>query len=267
MIIQDIVTSSNNDAVKYLKKLYQTSKRKRKGKFILEGYRIIDEALKYNTDFDMLFMTPEFGQSEKGEYINNKLGSKVTVKYISEDLLQQVADTVTPQGIIAIVKKVSYNLDNFKSNLDNILVLDRVQDPGNMGTLIRTAAAAGVDGIITLKGSVDIYNLKVLRATMGAIFSIPIIDKMELSELKELIHSTERDYQIVCAEPTATDYYFESKYKSPVLLVIGNEAHGVREELISLSDYLVKIPLNNNVESLNAAMAGGILLYNIMYGN
>ena len=266
-IIKDIITSSNNDAVKYLKKLYKTSKRKREGKFVLEGYRLIDEALKIGADFNFLFMTPEFKKSPKGQKIAENLSRETNLKIISDNLLEEIADTVNPQGIIAIVEEIEYDLDTFKKNSNNILILDRVQDPGNVGTLIRTAAAAGFDGIITLKGSVDIYNLKVLRATMGAIFSIPIIDKMEIDGLKEFIHNAEKEFQVICAEPSASDYYHETEYKKPLMLVIGNEAHGVRDELIKLSNLLVKIPLNNNIESLNAAMAGGILLYNIMYSN
>ena len=234
---------------------------------MLEGYRLIDEALKIGADFDFLFMTPEFKKTDKGQRIANSLSRDVNLKLISDKLLEDIADTVNPQGITAVVEEIDYDLDSFQKKSNNILIMDRVQDPGNVGTLIRTAAAAGFDGIITLKGSVDIYNLKVLRATMGAIFSIPIIDKMELDRLKEFLHNSKKQFQVICAEPSSSNYYYETDYKEPLLLVIGNEAHGVRDELIQLSDLSIKIPLNNNIESLNAAMAGGILLYNIMYSN
>jgi TrmH family RNA methyltransferase len=234
---------------------------------VLEGYRLIDEAIKVGADLDMLFMTPDFNQTSKGKRTVKSLSEDVTIKIIAKSLLKKVADTVNPQGIIAIGKKINYDPDNLQGEASNILILDRVQDPGNMGTLIRTAAAAGIDSIIALKGSVDIYNLKVLRATMGAIFRIPIIDKMKLADLNDFLLNSDKEFQIVCAEPSSDKYYYETKYQKPLMLVIGNEAHGVRDELIGLSDFSIKIPLQNNVESLNAAMAGGIILYNVMYNN
>ena len=145
---------------------------------------------------------------------------------------------------------------------DSILVLDRIQDPGNMGTLIRTAAGAGIDGIVVLKGCVDIYNLKVLRATMGAVFSIPIITRLEKDLFREKIVAG--DYYLVCTDIAGEKYYYEVTYRQPTVFVIGNEAQGIAEDLLALASCRVKIPMAGEIDSLNAAVSGGIVLYDYL---
>ncbi len=258
--MQDIISSLKNDKVKYLRKLYNSQKRKREGKYILEGLRLVEEAIKAGAMFKMIFMTPEFESSIQGQVFRKNL-SDVDIYYIDSNLVEKLADTVSPQGIIAIVDEPTYNNNNFLKNTDYILVLDRIQDPGNMGALIRTAVAAGVDRVIALKGCVDIYNLKVLRATAGAIFRLPIMSKVESGDLKDI---KEKDnFKLISTDISGDNYYHQLNYEFPLMLVIGNEANGVQSDILDISDYKVKIPLIGEIESLNAAVAGGIILYQI----
>nr|WP_330368177.1 RNA methyltransferase [Clostridioides difficile] len=140
------------------------------------------------------------------------------------------------------------------------MILDRIQDPGNMGTIIRTADSAGVDAIIALKGCVDIYNPKVIRSTMGSIFDVNIIDASQ-DETVDMLKSL--DFNIVSSYLNTENFYDKIDYGSKVALVIGNEANGINEELVSKSDILVKIPIYGKAESLNAAISSAILMYEI----
>ena len=246
------ISSTKNDDIKYLKKLYKTRKRKQRGKFVLEGARIINEAYKADADLEKIFMTPDYNKDK----LNFDL-SQIDVKYVEKNLLEKIADTVSPQGIIAVVNEFQYRLNNF-SEKRSILVLDRIQDPGNMGTLIRTAVAAGIEGIIALKGCVDIYNLKVIRSTMGAIFKLPILAKVDFNHFHQIYNN---NFNLITADLSGEYFHHELQYEEPLMLVVGNEANGVRSQILKLSDYIVKIPIIGEIDSLNAAIAGGIILF------
>ncbi|MFP4662703.1 MAG: TrmH family RNA methyltransferase [Halanaerobiales bacterium] len=263
----EIISSEQNSRLKILRKLYNKKKRRQKGKFVLEGYRIIEEALNVEADFDYIFMSPDFYNSSEGKNIEScflKNNSKNNLLVVDEKLLFSIADTESPQGIIAVVNEADYEMRDIlleKEDVNSLLLLDRIQDPGNMGTIIRTAVAAGIDGIIVLKGSVDIYNLKVLRATMGAIFSIPLIKDVELDDFFELVDNADKDYRIISADLSGELYYHQFDYDFPFIIAIGNEGNGLRKEIIEKSDYLIKIPISDNIDSLNAAIATGIIVY------
>jgi len=261
--LREIISSEENQKVKFLKKLYKRKTRRQRGIFLLEGYRIIEEALKSEALIDSLYMSPEFYQSQAGqelvsEYEKRADGRKIVL--IKESILNRLADTQTPQGVIGLVQEREYQLADL-ANKDFLLLLDRIQDPGNMGTIIRTALAAGVDGIIILKGSVDIYNLKVLRSTMGAIFKIPLIQDLDLEDFLSFFQASE--YKLISADLSAEDYYYQLDYSEPLIIANDNEANGLQEDLLINSDYRIKIPLFGDIESLNAAIAAGIILYRV----
>lgn len=257
----EVINSIKNNKIKYLRKLYSNRQRKKEGKYILEGLRLIKSAVKMTAEINRIFLTPEFAGDKEINFIDTLPAGKIS--YISKNLMEELADTVNPQGIIAIVDEPEYEYRKFFKDNKYTLVLDRIQDPGNMGTLIRTAAAAGFSGLIALKGCVDIYNLKVIRATAGAIFSLPIINKMEFMDLKEFKEDKEDDIRLISADPGGSSYYHKVDYKAPLLLVIGNEANGIRKEILTLSDFIVRIPVSRDIDSLNAAVAGSLIMYKI----
>jgi len=261
--MQEIISSEKNEKIKYLKKIYRKKGRKRRGKFILEGYRILMQYLDTGLEPETVFITPAFASSPEGEKLSGLLKSGELI-YLSESLLKRIADTISPQGVIAVVDKPDYRVEEIFRGAELLLLLDRIQDPGNMGTIIRTAVAAGVDGIIILKGSVDIYNLKVLRSTMGAIFNIPIISDLALADFMDCYQELAGNFQLVSTILQAGQYYNEPDYNEPLILVVGNEAGGIREEIIGSSDLTVKLPLIGEIDSLNVAVAAGVVLYKII---
>jgi RNA methyltransferase, TrmH family len=262
--MREIITSGFNPSIKYLRSLYNTKKRRNEGKYILEGYRIINEAIESQVDFDSIYFTPGFYKSDKGNHIINKIDDTVYINVIDKRVLEEIADTVNPQGIIAIANEIKYDMVSFLENASTILVLDRIQDPGNMGTIIRTSVAAGVDGIISLKGSVDIYNLKVLRASMGAIFNIAVFSGIDFDSFWNIIEKYRNKYRLISTDPGGDKFYFEEDFTKDIMLVIGNEANGIRKEIIARSDEIIKIPIIGKIDSLNAAVASGIILYELM---
>ncbi len=252
------ITSIKNDKIKELRKLYQKKYRKSKSQFILEGLRLIRGAYKSGADLEQIFLTRSYYQKHKTEsFIINNENELV---YVSRGLIEEVADTDNPQEIIAVVNEPKTSLDEVLDK-QYILVMDRIQDPGNMGTIFRTAPAAGFQSIIITKGSVDVFNLKVLRSSVGAIYSLPFVKDIELNELTESLK--EEDRSIYAADLNTDNYYNELTYESPLALIIGNEAGGIRPEILDLADQKIKIPLKANIESLNAGVAAGVIMFEI----
>ena len=260
----EIISSSQNDKIKYLNKLYRSRKRRKEGVFILEGKRLIEAALAGGADFRQVFLTPAFFKSAENDNLLADLKLKAEFIYVEESLLKETASTVNPQGILAVVEESVFKGDDFYQKADKILLLDRIQDPGNMGTMIRTAVAAGFDGIIALKGSVDIYNQKVIRATMGGIFSIAIRQKLSQNDFLKEIKEKASAYEILAADIEADDYHFEHNYSDKLILMIGNEANGLDSKLLDTATSKIKIPLAGEIESLNAAVAASVISFEIL---
>ncbi|SDG78005.1 TrmH family RNA methyltransferase [Halanaerobium congolense] len=260
----NIISSSQNDKVKYLNKLYRSRNRRKEGVFILEGKRLIEAASAGGADFKQVFLTPAFFKSAENDELLADLKSKAEFIYLKGYLLKEIASTVNPQGILAVVEESIFKGDDFYRRADKILLLDRIQDPGNMGTMIRTAVAAGFDGIIALKGSVDIYNQKVIRSTMGGIFSIPIRQKLSQKEFLAEIETEAADYELLAADIEAEEYHFEHQYQDKLILMIGNEANGLDQNLLAKATAKIKIPLAGEIESLNAAVAASVISFEIL---
>lgn len=256
------ISSKDNERVKYTKSLLKSKNRQKESKYIIEGYRILTLAIECKVDLDYVFINETFEEKEEHKNFLNILENKnIKVFKTTNKIFKELVDTENTQGILGIVrfkeKKIEHNI-----SCENkfVLILDRIQDPGNMGTIIRTADAAGVDAIIALKGCVDIYNPKVIRSTMGSIFDMNIIHCTQEECLKEL---KEKDFKIVSSYLNTDNYYHETEYYERTALVIGNEANGVNDDLIKESDILVKIPIYGKAESLNAAISSAILMYEI----
>ena len=257
-----IISSKDNERVKYTKSLLKSKNRQKESKYIIEGYRILTLAIECNANLDYVFINEDFeNKEEHRKFLSILKDKKIKIFKTTNKIFKDLIDTENTQGILGVVKfkerKIEHNI-NHDSKF--IIILDRIQDPGNMGTIIRTADAAGVDAIIALKGCVDIYNPKVIRSTMGSIFDMNIINCTQDECIKEL---RDKDFKIVSSYLNTDNYYHETKYEGKIALVIGNEANGVNDELIDESDILIKIPIYGNAESLNAAISSAILMYEI----
>ncbi|MDY4975597.1 MAG: RNA methyltransferase [Clostridia bacterium] len=237
------ITSRENRAVKETKKLLKKSGRNETGLFLLEGERLVFDALQKGVPLQRVFAHSKFFQQ----------GLTGQECYEVEDkILAELSDTCSPQGVVAVVKQQTAGLEELDQSLP-IVVCDCLQDPGNLGTVIRTADAAGFGGVILLGDCVDVYSPKVVRATMGALFDLPVVKVGEVSQLS--------DFRLVCADLKQSVSVFDFDFTAPFAVVIGNEAHGVRQEILDAAKGSLQIPMVGKSESLNAAVAFGVIAY------
>ena len=257
-----IINSKDNEKIKYTKSLLKSKNRNKEKKFIIEGYRIVTLAIDCDAKLEYVFINEDFENKKEHIELLEILKSKnIKVYKTTNKLFENFIDTENTQGIIGVVKFNTNTLEsNFKKENKFVLVLDRIQDPGNMGTIIRTADACGVDLIIALKGCVDIYNPKVIRSTMGSIFDMNIVYESQDEAINFLKNN---GFSIVSSYLDTDNYYNNISYNNKTALVIGNEANGINNDIILNSDTLVKIPIYGKAESLNAAISSAILMYEI----
>jgi TrmH family RNA methyltransferase len=192
------------------------------------------------------------------------LSRHIDVYKFTDQMFKDISHTETPQGILGVVSIKQYSVDHLSGNKNApfYVFCDGVQDPGNMGTIIRTADAAGADVVILSKGCVDIYNPKTVRSTMGSMFHVPIIKAEDTVQMMH--HVKKNGIHIISGHLSASTYHFDTNMKKGIMIVIGNEGNGISDEVVKLSDYLVKIPITGNAESLNAAVAAAILMYEVV---
>ncbi|WP_419881879.1 TrmH family RNA methyltransferase [Peribacillus sp. B-H-3] len=246
----NFIESAKNPKVKQWKKLLGKKERDKTGKYIIEGFHLVEEALK-ETDV----VTEVILSKEKELPVSFKLeGTDVT--YVSEDVMKAISDMETPQGIIAVCEQKPWNLEEM--NPEKILLIDAVQDPGNIGTMIRTADAAGMDMVILGEGCADLYHPKVIRSTQGSLFHMPIM-KGDLSEA--IAGLQERGIPVYgTALEGAVSYETADKSDSFAILV-GNEGQGVNKDLLKKTTQNLYIPIYGKSESLNVGVASAILMY------
>lgn len=249
-----MITSKDNEVIKEIKKLKE--KKYRENKYIVEGIKMVNEAINEKASIDKIV----FCNLDLEREIKNL--NQFNYIEVSEKVFKELTDVVTPQGVLAVINKESetdsIDIKRVDTSARYILALDNLQDPGNLGTIIRTADAANLKQIIVSKDTVDAYSPKVIRATMGAIFRVKII---EVENLKETLLSLQkRNFKIVTTSLQTKNSIYDIDYKNKVV-VIGNEANGVEKEIQDLSDYKVKIPMIGKTESLNAAVAASIMIY------
>ena len=242
-----IITSKDNEIIKNIKKLKE--KKYRLDSYIVEGIKMVKEAISENQEIALIAIREDFK-------IDFDIKNIKTVT-ISNKIFNDISDVKTPQGILAVIKKNQNN--QIETNSDYILALDSLQDPGNMGTIIRTADSANINQIIINKTTVDPYSPKVIRSTMGAIYRTNIIEVEDLkTTLKEM---KSKGFQIITTDLKATQSIYDINYNNKTVVVIGNEANGVSQEILQTADKKVIIPMLGKTESLNASIAASIMIY------
>lgn len=244
-----IIESNQNKIIKEVNSLKAKKERDKTGLFILEGKRLVDE-IPNSWEIKYLLKAESYSEDINFEKV-------YTVK---DSLFEKISETVNPQGILAVCHIKEFDVTNVDySNSPFFVVLENVTDPGNMGTLIRTADAAGADGIFLSKGCVDIYNPKVIRATMGSIFHLPIYRNLNLMDLMEDFKNN--NVKTLAAHLKGTSTPYKVDMTTACAVIIGNEANGLSDEISEMGADLVKIPMPGKAESMNAGIAGGILIY------
>ena len=250
------ITSKDNSIYKAVCKLAKRKYREQTGKYLLEGIKPLADAMSLGIPVEMILIRENSSSGfEESEH--------TPVMELSARLFDSLADTDHSQGVIAVVRKTQHDWDSFsdllKENTKNIVILDRLQDPGNMGTIIRTAEAAGYGGVLLMDGCTDVYAPKVVRAAAGSLFRMPILQENDIAEATDRLHALQRNIAVTSLE--AEQYYQDADLGENVALVIGNEGRGVRQEFLDIADIKINIPMAGSIESLNAAVAAGILMY------
>lgn len=247
-----MIISSSNPQMKQIAAMIKKAKaRNEMDAYIVEGIRMVREVPE---DMCVKIYASESFLKQHPEMLNK-------AECVSDKVFKDISDTKTPQGIMAIVKQHHYTIKDMLKRHKNplFLVLESIQDPGNLGTMIRMAEGAGASGIIMNTSTVDVYNPKVVRSTMGSVFRVPFVYVEDL--LGTAQNLKKEGVHLYAAHLKGKHFYFEEDYKSASAILIGNEAAGLSDELSDMADTYIKIPMDGKVESLNAAMAATILMY------
>ncbi|SHK23065.1 RNA methyltransferase, TrmH family [Hathewaya proteolytica DSM 3090] len=259
------IESKNNEVLKKVKKLKDKKYRDAERLFIAEGIRFVEEAVKTQFPLKYIFVSKDQYDNERINSILKGVDDSVSVNLVPHDLFKGICSTENPQGILAVAKTNSeFTLVSPKEKKGFYVFVDCVQDPGNLGTIIRTAHAAGALGVILRKGTVDLYNEKTLRSSMGSVFHLPVICDMESDYLMVLKHM---GYTIISSSLDTNNNFYNINCKKPLVIVLGNEGNGISSEILKISDELVKIPMPGGAESMNVGVAAGILMYEIVRQN
>lgn len=259
----NIIKSKSNLQVKEAKKLKDKKYRNEKNQFLIEGFRFVEEAIKSEFNVSIILINEslidkweEYKSRQKICYQNNS-----KIYYLSDDVFKTISDTGNSQGIIAVVDDKKLEVENKRGFY---VLADKVQDPGNMGTIIRSAHASGALGLIITKGTVDIYNSKTLRSTMGSIFHIPIIEDYNFDKVRFL---RQNGFKVVASTLNTEFNFYDISLTYKIILAVGNEGNGLSSEIMNMSDIKVKIPMPGGAESLNASVAASIMMFEIVRQN
>lgn len=252
-----MITSSQNPKLKLVRALMGRAKERREADaFVVEGVRLVEEAV--NAGWKFQFALYSDGLSERGAHLLDRLKANgIEVDEVSGNLLQKLSDTETPQGLLAVLDFTQLPIPN---SLNFVLIPDRVRDPGNLGTLLRSAAATGVQAVILPPETTDAFAPKVLRAGMGAHFRLPIRE-MGWEQIEQIVKSA--NLQVYIADMDGISCW-ETGLSKPLALIIGGEAEGASSEAQRLANGKISIPMLGGVESLNAGVAGSVLMFEVV---
>ncbi len=252
----DPITSVANPRIKQLRSLLANRKdRKRERLFVVEGVRLVEEALRGDSRIATLLYDPEqLAGSERGRALIDAVRERRGAYIASAEVIAAVSDTVTPQGVVAAVEWPELQAGGAGVQL----VLDAVQDPGNVGTLLRSAEATGVTEVLCLSGTADLFGPKVVRAAMGAHFRLPLRQDLQWDEVDAALTAADTIY---VAEAESQMPYYAADWRQSSALIIGNEANGASREARERAGKAITIPMAADVESLNAAVAGSVILF------
>ncbi len=253
----NVISSKDNELVKNIKKLKEKKYRDIYKEFIVEGIKLIKEAIEEKADIQKIVICDN---CLNADVIPKQLMyeiAKFDCVYVTENVFNTVSDVNTPQGILAIIKRKNIEIEIDYSQ-DIIVALDDIQDPGNLGTILRTVDSIGLNQILVSKGTADCYNSKVIRSTMGAIFRVNVIECENLENVLKKVKNN--NFELIITSLQTKNSIYDVDYSKKVI-VIGNEANGVKKDIQNIADIKVKIPMLGKTESLNASVATGIVLY------
>lgn len=253
----NMISSTSNQQIKNIQNLMKKAKeRKKQNVFIVEGPKMCFEAP--HKLLKAVYVSESFYKENR--YAKELNSVEAVTEVVSDQVFKIISDTQTPQGIMAIVQMPEYKLEDvINKEQPHILILESIQDPGNLGTMIRTGEGAGISGIIMNKTTVDIFNPKTVRATMGSLYRVPFFIAEDLTEA--IAKLKENGIRLYAAHLKGKMSYDKPDYTKPCGFLIGNEGNGLSDEIADLADNYIKIPMAGKVESLNAAISATLLMY------
>ena len=252
-----LITSKDNEIIKHIKKLADKKYRDQSNCYIIEGIKLVEEAIQEEAQIEKIIICEECVRADEISKTLMYEIAKYDCIYVTEKIFKTISQVMNPQGIMAVVKK-NKERAQVKFDEDVIVALDDIQDPGNLGTILRTVDSIGLKQLIVSKGTADAFNPKVVRSSMGAIFRVEVI---EVENLKETIEMMKRnDYELIVTSLQTESSIYDIDYTKKII-VIGNEANGVSKEIQEMADKKIKIPMLGKTESLNASVATAIILY------
>lgn len=263
--MREIITSPQNKFIKLAAALRQKKYRDELGLFVVEGVRLVEEAVQSSWLVETCIYTVESLAQERVQKIVSQLeGENCHMIQVPLAIYNKITDTQEPQGIMAIVKKYAYTLADLFINSEKpfLIVLDELQDPGNVGTIIRTAVAAGCTGVILTKGCTDVFANKAVRGSMGSVFHIPIVEGVTTSEVISFL--AEHGIEMLVTSLASSNLYFKVDFNKSLAIVFGNEGNGVSDQLVEHAQERIYIPLLGHVESLNVAACAAVVLYEVV---
>lgn len=250
-----MITGSSNQQIKNIAALTKRAKeRKNQGLFVVEGRKMFEEAPREWVE--CIYVSESFLAEPGAEALLEGRAYEV----VADTVFRSVSDTVTPQGILCLVRMPHYGLPELlRGERTNLLILESIQDPGNLGTMLRTGEGAGITGVVMNRTTADIFNPKTIRSTMGSIYRVPFYVAADLPG--EIARLKEQGVQVCAAHLRGTRRYDEADYRRATAFLIGNEGNGLSDEIAGLADTYIRIPMDGQVESLNAAISAAILMY------
>ena len=259
----NFIQSNQNNTIKEIKALHLKKNRDAQGLYFIEGIRFVSDAIDNGQTIVKVIISDKLESlNGGGQLIERVTAACDDCSLVPEKLFKEISDTQTPQGILAVLKKSEFVFDTVIRQGNSVVILDSLQDPGNVGTIIRTADAAGVSAVILTKGSVDLFSPKVIRSTMGSVFHIPIFEGLFINEAIGLLK--EAGYKVIASHLDGKNNYYDEDLIGKSAIIVGNEANGISNETAELADRLVKIPMPGKAESLNASVAASIMIYEIV---
>ena len=259
------IESAGNAKIKLVSKLHTHKHRREEGMFVADGVRLAEMAVEAQWPVKFAFVSDHAADNPRvGRLVEKLLQKSCPVYQMERELYAKASDTVNGQGILLAAGQRLFTWQEVltcpRGDAPLLAVLDGIQDPGNAGTIIRTADALGCSGVVCLKGTVDLFSDKVVRSSMGSIFNIPFLDNVSREAFIDVCHDNEVNIVVTALDPLATKHYL-AEYNSPTAIILGNEGNGISDEIMEAADKKVYIPMSGRAESLNVATAAAIVLY------
>jgi TrmH family RNA methyltransferase len=254
------ITSKDNAFIKHLHALSESKQRKKEQAFLIEGVKIVEEALRDNLGVKMVVASPSLMRHHGKGVLKLAENRSVEVLWVSERLMDTIAESKTPQPVMAVITMKAFSEQDLLAREAGLIILvHQLQDPGNLGTIIRTAEAVGASGVAITSNTVDPFNPKAIRASMGSILRVPVVHSGDASAF--ISTCKQKGFQTVAAVLTGNTTHFDIDLKTPTVIVLGQESAGLPQNIMTNIDLQIRIPMASTIDSLNVATAGAVILY------